>query len=786
MHLLNQFINQDHGTQSRSSSDNMAVTNQGTQCNGSTKWMDEAGVVSLSARTALLLWPINFCHESKCKQNNCDSLKCKIFPIAPSANVRDVGDSRLYDKLRVDLIDGTCIDAMIGSIMNKDDKDAGPPPHCMFRMNSIFDRYADNNSNMYFTDDVDLDNLKEKAKQITTHIDDYKRNSEPADIEDPEDTIFNIKKFRKEVNKLKDYSSVLEKLLLHLNVFFRNFLSIGSYKILNEVLLTMDSDLAIPPCVMRGSLELQATFRFQKFMYPFCMVFLKGNHRHARLLLSMLGCHRAQSQELSDIPSVNANLLTHCVTFSGNNNEVVTWIDSAVNDGYMITERSTGLELVNPVETVINMKYTFFIPKKNKKLHDFTLDHFQSVCRKRNNILYHSVQEEAYHGIIQKCHDALSLMKESTGDMSSETKQVLLDFLMSSNSDKKNSTRKKDVDPSPYIKMRTAKQLQRQMIADTFFPQLQVSTSYVQGKTYIEKRYKKNKLKNIFEGETPHENSKLLQVFLLLDNIFIPDNIVSFIKMIRNTYNKMHLDSSIYHHISHAELWNSCTVLEDMNKFILETIKIMKNKGTMLEIRSSNYELLQLYDEDHSPGDSADEESIDEDVSDEDKPKKKKKKETDEMSLFHFKITHSCQQFAFFVALTIANMIGLYPIIPGCRLPDCTGEDQDAFSQFNVFRLLLDALLWKGDENLQNVRYIYVDLVVNDFISSLYYFDTQKNNRNETNNQNEMQITFPLTFQEFCDQNNHMNVIRFFHNTTTLYHEETKNFFSKNKKKKTQ
>jgi len=754
----------------------MEANNQGTQREIIKNFMRQTGVVSLSARTGLLLWPINFCHESNCNQNNCDSLKCKIYPIAPSINVRDVGDSRLHDELRIDLINGTTIDAIFGSILHKDEINGCVSTLSMFRMNSIFDRYADNNGDLYFTDDMDTATLISKARKLTRTLD-Y-TGSELCRT-----------KFKDELKNLSnsDHSSVLGKFLLHLDLLFHNFKSKDGYKTLNEALIAMDENLEVPQCVLRGSLELQATFRFQKFMYPSCLVFMNGNHRHARLLLRMLGCHRAQSQELSETPLVNANLLTHCFTFKTGSNGSPIWIDNAITDGYMITETSDGLGSVSPYAAVITMTYKFYVPNKNKKLHELSLREFQSICRQANNVLYHSVQEEAYHGIIQKCHDSLSRLKATSKDISKEMKQYLAEFVVSTSSDKHNSTRNNKNDgPTPYINMRMTKQLQRDMIAATFFPHLQISTSYVQGKTYIEKINTKNKLKNVFEGDTPHESSKLLQVFILLDNIYIPDNILSFIKMIRNTYNKMHLDSSSYHHISHTELWNSHTVLEDMNKFILETIRIMKSKGTILEIRKFNSLLDALYNEDDAERDSANEENndgpeqrLDEDKGQKEQKKKKKKEETDEMSLFHFKITHCCQQYAFFVALTIANMIGLYPIIPGCRLPDCSGDDQEKISMFNVFRLLLDALLWKGEYPEVDVRYLYMEFVVNDFFSSLFY-NTNWDDRKEEH------VTFPFTFQEFCDQNCHINVITFFYNMINNYPEETQNFYSKNKKGKTQ
>jgi hypothetical protein len=305
------------------------------------------------------------------------------------------------------------------------------------------------------------------------------------------------------------------------------------------------------------------------------------------------------------------------------------------------------------------------------------------------------VYEEAYHRILAKCHDVLSKIKKEKENLSCEMKGLLFKYLKSTPSDRKNSTRN---EAGAYIQMRKMKEKIREMIAALFYPGVNVHCGYKVGQTYIEKIYKQAKLKAVFSDATPPDTCKLLNVFILLHNIYVPDNIGSFTKMLRNSYKKMHVEASTAHNISHTELWNSDAVLLDMNLFILETIAIMKDKETIVILRDINKDCEELLLPDYlsSSDDDAETNELQDDNDRTELTKKCNKHENIQkeqyISLFHQKISHCCQQYAFFVALTIANMIGLYPIIPGCSWRAAVGQDKEQIGRYNIFAVMLHLL----------------------------------------------------------------------------------------------
>jgi hypothetical protein len=85
---------------------------------------------------------------------------------------------------------------------------------------------------------------------------------------------------------------------------------------------------------------------------------------------------------------------------------------------------------------------------------------------------------------------------------------------------------------------------------------------------------------------------------------------------------------------------------------------------------------------------------------------------------------------------------------------------------------------WQRVEEYETPRKMYIDTVVNDFISNLYYHINPHEGTKE-----EDQDTFPLTFQDFCKNNCHLSVIQFFHKATSENLDAMTKFFSTVKKK---
>jgi hypothetical protein len=99
-----------------------------------------------------------------------------LTPIAPSINSRDVGDSRLLDELQLQLLKVSSCHAMFGRILSKEEfKNAtnGDETHSnMLQMSSVLGRCNVNMNDNYFSNVIDISELKAKVKQITSKFDD--------------------------------------------------------------------------------------------------------------------------------------------------------------------------------------------------------------------------------------------------------------------------------------------------------------------------------------------------------------------------------------------------------------------------------------------------------------------------------------------------------------------------------------------------------------------------------------------------------------------------------------
>jgi hypothetical protein len=306
-------------------------------------------------------------------------------------------------------------------------------------------------------------------------------------------------------------------------------------------------------------------------------------------------------------------------------------------------------------------------------------------------------------------------------------------YLQMTPSELKNSNRKKQ---SAYNVWRNQKVELRKLIAKVFYPESTVSCSYKQGITYIEKICKR-KLDEVFTNNAPQQLNTQYYVFLLLDSIYAPSEIICFINLLQESYIYRHSLASKLHNIQHTEIWNSKHVFQDIVDFIFLTVTMMK----CVNVQNYCYHKYTL--QISSAG-------IDATV--------------------RQKITHCCHQYALFIAMKIIQDIGLYPEIANSSWE----VNGDSFHDYNIFALII-ALFHCNERDLSNCTptCYYIDLVIYDFIAFIITASSHDDNIQTEDNK------LPLTFSEFEGNPLSENVTLFFDlMTTDSFVDYTKKFYS--------
>ena len=214
-----------------------------------------------------------------------------------------------------------------------------------------------------------------------------------------------------------------------------------------------------------------------------------------------------------------------------------------------------------------------------------------------------------------------------------------------------------------YPVFRIIKTKLRKVIMDEFYPFINdVKSEYVKGVTYAEK-FDKLKKQTVFPRSAPKTDC-LLYVFLIMDNIFVPSDITAFTQMLHRSYMGDHLERSEAYGLQHSKLWDSETIWRYFNKFVVYLTTLMKEKA-VVKIMPFLTKFAGI------TGDR----------------------------LLRQKIGHTAHQYSFYIGLTIASEIGLFPLLTNAELKaqtasnnaQCQSEtpSSEVIEKFNVFSYLL-------------------------------------------------------------------------------------------------
>ena len=631
----------------------------------------------VSSRVMLLLWPIAFAHDDEHKD-------CRLFPISPLLNCRDVGESRIVDPMKPKLLKNSCCHGILGQMAKVDV--GATPPQGYVETASIFNRYASLDSfvvdcKIYFTNTLEIDGVKEKVKAIIKKI----RSNKKYQLPNHDELI--KKKFElkidKKIENATDPSMLLLFLMEYLDKCYNGFNSTDCYLRLKLVSLNNEknnTEAELPPCIVTAGIEVQATFLFQKMMFPYCLSFMNGNHRHARMLqLAFPSCPLAiRLQNDSDDTIANTN------------------VNDISKDGYILPATS-GVGVTATFENdeasvdldTYKMKYSIYNIVENTLLSDLTSNQMKQISILQNDLLVSSQAEEIIWDILNKCKSIMEIIKVDDTCKFAEVDNAIQDYLKMTPSALHNSERNKQ--SSPYHLMRFIKERLRTIIAKVFYPNVRVITKYKAGVTYIEKMTTTKRLDRIFEKPYPEITPKLLSIFILLDNIYVATEIGTFMNLLKNSYKRQHANQSMHHKISHTEVWDYPDVFADMNIFVAYIIKVLKVIPT-----TSNGILNELINTMRTSDSTQDEDVLNDDESKEDDGKRKRTKVPLFLSLLRQKVSHCCQSYAFFVAMAVAETIGLFPIISGCDWKLDNNRHKATVGRYNIFRLMMHLFTFIG------------------------------------------------------------------------------------------
>lgn len=303
----------------------------------------------MSINTTLLLWPLHIHHKGSHEDED-PCVGCIITPISPSANSRDVCDCRLLDPLNVEIMDGTDSHIMIG--LRRLETPMEKSVNCL-PMYSVFDRYNGKTRDKpigFFDVKIDFQEMKSAVTNLLRVVD-LNFPHHVVSCSSPEQLIFKmLEKISSKYNHFKNSSD------------FCAFLAT----------LQHQYNLTLPMCISRGSKALQATFMFQQ-VFPYCIAFLNGNHRHARWAFQLFNCDRQVCHShLKDIDILKDD----------------------VNDGYII---KTAGKSDDDKDWTCHLHYQFYSIKEAHKSSELTLHQLQSISERCNIVLKKSLEEEACH-----------------------------------------------------------------------------------------------------------------------------------------------------------------------------------------------------------------------------------------------------------------------------------------------------------------------------------------------------------------------------------------------------
>jgi len=276
------------------------------------------------------------------------------------------------------------------------------------------------------------------------------------------------------------------------------------------------------------------------------------------------------------------------------------------------------------------ISYNFYdLADSSKTSHDYSSLELQSVSRNESERIHLSRVAESCHQIqalIQAVQNQL-VLNDTTGHFSLVGGKLKEYLSIPKYSTVKNSNRGDAEDC--YIAFRKIKQNIRETICGAFYPSCEIECIYKKGVTFAEK-FEISGKNAVFARNSAPDINPLLYTFLLLDNFTSRSDMNSLASMVQKSYMGRHREQSVWHNLEHAKLWNSHTIWSDMNKFVVFLIRLMK------EAQAESVSSLMCF----KPADSR---------------------------LLRQKISHTCQHYAFYVALTLVNDIGLFPHIPNIK-----------------------------------------------------------------------------------------------------------------------
>jgi hypothetical protein len=252
-----------------------------------------------------------------------------------------------------------------------------------------------------------------------------------------------------------------------------------------------------------------------------------------------------------------------------------------------------------------------------------------------------------------------------------------------------------------------------------------------------------------------------------MDNIYVPSEISSFANMLQQSYMGRHAQQSQTHNLKHTQLWNSDIVWSDMNQFVIYLINVMKDQNTVDMVKSL-----------HGFKTSA-----------------------AELTLLKQKISHSCQQYAYFVALAIAQSIGLYPVIPNIEWKaGANHSDKVIVHSYNVFAYLLKLLQWENqsekvgdddgekddeesdggqEESLITPLQIFIDDVLSCYLIPMYNLAMNSIDEQDISATEKDACIIPFTYKDFCDKKCDQGVIDCFQKLVNTFAAFNSTFYAK-------
>lgn len=356
----------------------------------------------------------------------------------------------------------------------------------------------------------------------------------------------------------------------------------------------------------------------------------------------------------------------------------------------------------------------------------------------------------------------------------------LRDFLACSESQKHNASRRNKDEDNPCTIWNDNKENLRKVVAEEFFPRLAslVKVEYNKGTTYFERYWlrKNNGCGTIFNDAMPYvADELLLQVFFLLDYISNPSELLTVLKVIRDSYKHDHTDASLTHHLPHTDFWCSRVIYESMNEFTLLLIKMFQDFKvwkliTHQTVMMKDF-LRSIFESDRS------------------------------MKLEVYQIKRCCHQYALFCSLYIAKYIGLFPSVDSINWTflHCTGD----YSPYNIFQWMLyllklkkitDVAIDQIDESLEESDIINLNadssffcpvigsgsLARNRILPLHHFYSTVlKKFANLFISELKKMGKLPWTFQEFLRMECHHELQEFFKDMCNDYVHESRDFFMK-------